>query len=337
MGSEKVPCSPCQISADVASLMKVRADTKRLLFNIEYMGPVPETIHTDPNRLRQILINLVGNAIKFTDEGGVRLVTRLLDTIQDKQQEKGNGPWIQFDVLDTGIGMNPEQAQRLFQPFVQADPSMARRFGGTGLGLVISRRFAEMLGGSLAMIETGEGRGTAMRVTIATGPLNGVRMLEHPLSATYVSSSPTPTSKPAPDLHGVRVLLAEDGIDNQRLIAHMLRKAGALVTIVDNGQSAAEEAVQALDGKRMYDVILMDMQMPIMDGYEAASRLRQQGYPGAIVALTAHAMASDREKCINAGCNDYTTKPIDRIRLLQIIRKYVTPARGAATPVEVAV
>ncbi len=314
-------CSPFQIVAEVASLMRVRADAKGLAFHVEYVGAVPETIRTDPTRLRQILINLLGNAIKFTEVGGVQLITRFVD---------GDKPRMQFDVIDSGIGVDPDLVAGLFQPFTQADTSMVRRFGGTGLGLTISKRLGQMLGGDVTLVESKPGVGACFRVTIETGPLDGVRMVENPGAATLLVKTSAPReSSPAQPL-ACRVLLAEDGPDNQRLVSFLLKKAGADVTVVENGQLAVNAALAARAESRAFDVILMDMQMPVMDGYHAATLLRQQGYTGTIVALTAHAMASDRDKCLAAGCDEYLVKPINREKLIAMVRRFASPAPAAA-------
>ncbi len=322
MGLEQIACNPCKLIAEVASLVEVKVDGQNLSFNVEYIGAVPETIQTDPTRLRQILINLIGNAIKFTEIGGVRLITRF---VEDKDT-----PVMQFDVLDTGIGMTEEQVAKLFQPFTQADASTTRKFGGTGLGLTISKRFAEMLGGDISVVETREGAGTTVRATVATGRLDGVKMIADPKSATSAVDEPADAdaSTDQSNLRDCHILLAEDGVDNQRLISLVMRKVGADVTVVENGKLAVEKALAAMnrrrrgDPSRTFDVILMDMQMPVMDGYEATSLLRRMGYTGPIIALTAHTMAGDREKCIKAGCDDYAGKPIDRKKLIALIKTY---------------
>ncbi|MFQ5503079.1 MAG: response regulator, partial [Phycisphaerae bacterium] len=262
----------------------------------------------------------IGNAIKFTDHGAVRLITRF---VPDE-----SNPQLQFDILDTGAGMTEEQAARLFRPFTQADSTTTRKFGGTGLGLTISKRFAEMLGGDISVVESEAGVGTRFRLTVAAGPLEGVKMIE---DANRPEARPTIPEKKKTDslqdlLKGCRILLAEDGPDNQRLIAHILKKSGADVTIKENGKLAYEAVTAVQDGcadAPGFDCILMDMQMPIMDGYEATGRLRQEGYNGPIIALTAHAMASDRQKCIDAGCDDYSAKPVDRKHLIETILKHV--------------
>ncbi len=313
---ERIACPLGQTLAEVQSLMQVRADAKKLLFEVEILGAVPETIQSDPTRLRQILVNLVGNAIKFTKTGSVRLVARFIGD--------GAEPYIQFDVIDTGLGMTEEQAGKLFQAFSQADSSTTRKFGGTGLGLNISKRLAQMLGGDIA-VESRPGEGSVFRVTVATGSLDGVRMVDGPAVLTIARPDPSAAPSGEVDRLDCRILLAEDGPDNQRLISHVLKKAGAEVTVTENGKLAVDAALSARDQGDPFDVILMDMQMPVMDGYEAAGLLRRRGYTGPIIALTAHAMASDRQRCLDTGCDDYATKPINRQNLIQAIRDRLPP------------
>ena len=312
MDAERVSCEPCGVIAEAVSLVGVQARAKGLPVTIQYEGAIPETIHTDPARLRQILINLLGNAIKFTETGTVRLATRLVDD--------GDAPLLQFDVIDTGQGITEQSRANLFQPFMQADASATRRIGGTGLGLAISKRFAEMLGGDVTVVATEIGVGSTFRATVATGSLDGVRLLDDPMSVTVVADIAPAIAQVQSDLQGCRILLAEDGPDNQRLISFLLKKAGADVTVEENGQLAIDAAMAARRAGTGFDVILMDMQMPVMDGYEATVELRRKGYTGPIIALTAHAMAGDREKCIKAGCNDYATKPVDRKKLIEAIQ-----------------
>ena len=312
------PCQPCRLIAEVLSLMRVSAESRGLALTLEYVGPVPETINTDATRLRQILVNLLSNAIRFTERGSVKLVVRL--------NTEAAQPLLQFDVRDTGIGLTSEQAAGLFQAFTQADESAKRRFGGTGLGLFISKRLAQMLGGDVVLVESHPGSGSCFRATVATGPLHGVRFIQDPLAATtWGQLGAEPASAEDLSLEGCRVLLAEDGPDNRRLITVFLEKSGASVTAVENGQLAVEQALAARAAGRPYDIILMDMQMPVMDGYEATRRLRQQGYTGAIVALTAHAMSGDCAKCLAAGCDEYVTKPVSRARLAKAIRGFFVP------------
>ncbi len=317
MTVERIDCSPCQIASDVASLMRSRAIAKNLSLHLKYNGPIPESIQTDPTRLRQILINLLGNAIKFTEQGSVCLTVAMMATADGSTR-------ISFEVTDTGVGITPEQMASMFQPFTQADTSTTRRFGGTGLGLTISRRLAQMLGGDIAGRST-PGQGSTFVVTIDTGSLEDVRQFndlnEAVWSAEHQPSDATPFE--ANDLLSRRVLLAEDGQDNRRLIAVMLGGHGISIEKADNGQIAVDKALQARDSGQPYDCILMDMQMPVLDGYDATRRLRQLGFRTPIIALTAHTMRGDRELCLAAGCDDYATKPVDCNVLLRMLARYM--------------
>jgi len=315
---QRIPCQPNQVLNDVAELMRVRADAKSLSLEIAYDGAIPESIHSDPARLRQILINLIGNALKFTETGGVRVTARLLDA------DTAN-PKMQFAVADTGIGMSAEQTTRLFLPFAQVDSSMTRKHGGTGLGLAISKRLARVLGGDIHVAST-PGAGSTFTVTFETGPIEKQKLLNAPAGS---QTNETP-QRPARVQLDCRVLLAEDGPDNQRLIAHILKKAGAEVIVADNGQIAHDLALAARDAGTPFQVILMDMQMPVLDGYAATRQLRQAGYTNPIVALTAHAMSTDRAKCLEVGCDEYLTKPVNRESLLAEVARQAAQDR---TPV----
>ncbi len=319
MMTERAACSPNQLVNDVVSLMKARSDAEGLSLDVEYIGLLPEIIHTDPTRLRQILVNLIGNAVKFTEIGSVRLIIRF---VRDHDE-----PLMQFDVADTGIGMTEEHVAKLFQPFTQADTSTTREYGGTGLGLTISKRFAELLGGDVIVVETQEGVGTRFRATVATGPLDGVRMIEAPTSVADVRAEAAKAtgSTDERDLRDCRILVAEDNPTNRVLVVGMLKKAGVQVTAVENGKLAADAALAARDEGKPFDVILMDIQMPVMGGYEATGLLRRNGYNAPIIALTAYAMEGDREKCIVAGCDEYITKPIDRKKLIETIQAHLQP------------
>ncbi len=320
LGVERASCSVIQLVADIASLMQVRADERGLYFKTEFVGSVPEKIESDPTRLKQILINLVGNAIKFTKTGGVRLVTQFVPA--SVNVDGSSEPMLQFEVIDTGVGMTPEELSRLFQPFSQADSSTTRRFGGTGLGLAITKRLANILGGD-AIAESCPGKGSTFRVTVATGPLGDTRFIDQPSAIAVTMTERVSVTTIENSLPNRRILLAEDGPDNQRLLMAVLRKAGAEVVIAENGKIAVETAVAAWESGTAFDAILMDMQMPVLDGYGATKALRQKGYPGIIIALTAHAMSQDREKCLHAGCDGYASKPIDRQRLIGTIQSHI--------------
>jgi PAS domain S-box-containing protein len=311
---ERLPCATRGILKEVDELMRARAEAKGLSLEIDCADSVPALIETDAVRLRQILINLLGNAIKFTDTGAIRL--RVLF------EDAAGGPRVCFEVSDTGIGISDEQLAKLFHPFSQADASITRRYGGTGLGLTISKRLTELLGGEI-MLASQPGRGSVVRVALPAGAVlqaeaAGAAVVEP--AAEPLAESPQPAA--GLSLEG-RILLAEDGPDNQRLIAYILRRAGAEVEIAENGGEAIECVRAALRAERPWDLILMDMQMPVLDGYSAARRLRQEGCQTPIVALTAHSMSGDRERCMEAGCNDYVTKPIDRARLIQTLARHM--------------
>ncbi len=328
MQIRKTHVSPFQLFGEVVDLMRVRAEAKGLYLHAQIHGLIPETIYTDPLRVRQILLNLIGNAIKFTELGGVTVDVQLRDYPKD--------PCLFFSVRDTGIGIPEDKIRQLFSPFTQLDNSATRKHGGTGLGLAISKRLIEMLGGTI-QVESTPGKGTTFTVRLplentAKVPLVQGRSWQKILPEQNVQKAPSP--RPCP-LAGYRVLLAEDGPDNQRLIAFVLRKAGAEVTVVENGKKAVEMAMATFPGwgKRFddpdepFDVILMDMQMPIMDGYTATRRLREMNYTRPIIALTAHAISGDREKCLAAGCDEYLTKPINREKLIDTVARFAARVR----------
>lgn len=307
-------CDLPLLIAELGSLLRPKAIEKSLEFRIVFDTPIPRLVRTDPLRLRQVLLNLLGNAIKFTDRGHVRLgVSCEIDAGQCL---------LRFDVTDSGIGMNPQQIARLFQPFTQVDESATRRFGGTGLGLAISQKLARLLGGDVG-VRSRFGEGSTFTVTLPGGASPAGAMLGSFEEA--VRSAPDPGPVPGKVKLRGRLLLAEDGRDNQRLIAAHLRSAGAEVVIAENGRVAVELATADA-----FDLVLMDMQMPELDGYTATSQLRRAGYRGPIIALTAHAMAEDREKCLRSGCNEYLSKPIDRSKLLETVAQHLARAASQA-------
>jgi len=301
--------------------MEMRAREKGLELVVERRGPIPELVRTDPTRLRQILLNLVNNAIKFTEQGHVSLRFGLERVEGGEPQGELPGERLAFEVVDTGVGLSPEQIQRIFRPFEQADNSTTRKYGGSGLGLAISQTLARLLGGDLACTSE-PGQGSTFRVTIDPGPLDGVRLLDQD---PQPSSHPRPTLPvlgPGPDLRG-RVLLAEDVAVNRRLISTILLRAGIRVEEAEHGRAALEKTLAARDAGQPFDIVFMDMQMPEMDGYEATRRLRQAGYLRPIVALTSHSMSGERQRCLEAGCDEYMTKPIDRLLLLQVLSRFL--------------
>lgn len=314
----KTRLSPWRDILDVVNLVRPRAEQKAVALDVEFLTPVPAQIETDPVRLGQVLTNLLGNAVKFTDRGSVRLEISYRTPLE-------GGPRLIFDVIDTGIGIDPEEARRLFQPFTQVDANMTRRFGGSGLGLHISRRLAGLLGGDVWIVESQRGRGSIFRATVDPGPIENVAMLT---PAQVLREPVSPPSAHTAEAHRrlarLRVLLVEDSPDNQRLISHILRKAGASVTLAENGRLGVEEALAAGNDGRPYDVIIMDMQMPVMDGYQATRVLRARRLEGPIIALTANAMAGDRQKCLDAGCDEFCTKPVDRSALVNLVAAIVS-------------
>ncbi|HEY2584974.1 MAG TPA: ATP-binding protein, partial [Tepidisphaeraceae bacterium] len=316
---ERSRCSPHRLILEVIDVLSVRAGQKGTSLGFEWAGSVPETIETDPTRLRQALTNLVGNAIKFTETGGVRVVARII--------QQPRAPRLSIDVIDTGVGIRPEVLGRIFEPFAQADTSITRRFGGTGLGLSISRQIAEALGGGIK-VASEFGKGSTFTLMVGIGSLVGVAMLE-PGAIDDAAPSQMRDVEPAVCLPGLRVLLAEDGASNRKLIGLVLTRAGAVLDCAEDGQAAVDMATA-----REYEVILMDMQMPVMDGYTAAAELRRRGVKTPILALTAHAMSGDEEKCRGAGCSGFLTKPADMDVLLRSVADATRPRRdtGASPP-----
>jgi signal transduction histidine kinase/CheY-like chemotaxis protein len=303
----------------VLDLMEGRARDKSLALAGVLENPVPRALRGDPTRLRQVLLNLLGNAIKFTERGRIELRVDV--------GRSGTSRRIRFEVLDTGIGMTPAQIERIFDPFSQADTSTTRRFGGTGLGLTISQRLVERMGGTID-VESRPGEGSRFGFSLPAPAIDG-----EPLVAALDAldeKAPAEGGILRQQLHG-RALLADDGPDNRRLIAHILERAGVHVSIAHDGQQALESVRAAEDAGTPFDVVLMDMQMPVLDGYEATRRLRALGYTRPILALTAHAMQGDRERCLRAGCDAFLTKPIRIPTLLTAVADAIL-RQSAAKP-----
>ncbi len=301
-------CTLCEILEDVDSMLRPQAERKKLEFGISHCDRVPAQIRTDPTRLRQCLVNLVSNAIKFTEKGHV-YVNVALETGND------NGPYIRFDVEDTGIGIKPQDHQRIFESFTQADGSTGRKYGGTGLGLAITRRLAKLLGGEVTV--TGEeGKGSTFSLIIPMS-LDSTKQLLSDAGDTADRMNAGGENRERIKFSG-HVLVAEDVQANQVLAKALLERMGLEVTIAANGNETVQKA-RAHD----FDLIFMDIQMPDMDGYQATRALREQGIKTPIIALTANAMKGDDEKCVEAGCDDYLPKPLDRRRLLEKIQKYL--------------
>jgi signal transduction histidine kinase/ActR/RegA family two-component response regulator len=299
-------CHPDRIVADVLRVLQVKADEKGLQLSVRWETKVPQLIYTDQSRVRQALINLIGNSIKFTAKGSVEVVGRFV--------EYQGRPQIEYDVIDTGIGIMESQLEKIFDPFVQADNSVTRRFGGTGLGLAITRKIARGLGGDLtAVSDVGDGSTFTMRIDC--GDVSGIPFIA-PSADQQSRVANVARQAPQRVSSDINVLLVEDGDTNRKLIKLLLERAGAKVTTAEHGGIGVELAM-----KQSFDVILMDMQMPVMDGYTAARRLRDEGLTLPIIALTAHTMTGDREKCLDAGCTDYLTKPINAEQMFAAIER----------------
>jgi two-component system sensor histidine kinase/response regulator len=306
--------SPFELAREVLTLLAPQASERDLTLVLEVPRPIPEVIETDLVRARQVLINLVGNAIKFTPAGSVRLVLRL------DEHELSDHRYLCFDVIDTGIGIPGDKLQQIFEPFSQADGSSTRRYGGTGLGLTISKRLALLLGGDI-QLQSELGKGSTFTLQLYAGELRRAALRQYTseeCQITLLSSPPAPTGAPAP--LAARILVVEDVELNQRLLAAVLRRAGATVDLADDGRQGMLLALEEARRGAPHDLVLMDMQMPVMNGYEASRALRAAGYTRPIIAMTAHAMSTDRDKCLAAGCTDYETKPIQRDRLLATCR-----------------
>lgn len=316
MEFERKRCSPHGILTEVLSVMRVRAQEKALNLEYEWLTPIPETILTDPARFRQAVVNLTANAIKFTESGTV--------TVRIAAYPEQSEPRFVCEVQDTGVGIPEAFLDRVFMPFHQVDNSNTRKFGGTGLGLSISQYIVEKLGGKIT-VESQLGKGSLFRATFQSGSLAGIPMLaEKPVDPCQCVQN---LSRGAiQKLRPIRVLLADDGVSNRDLISLVLTEAGTKVTCVENGQQAVERALA-----ESFDLILMDMQMPVMDGYTATSLLRTMNVRVPIVALTAHAMRGDADKCLRMGCSGYVSKPIQIDRLLQVINDTVGGPASSST------
>ena len=322
---EQIPIAIASLLADVIALTKVQTDAKQLGFGIDLETPIPKVIYGDPVRLRQILLNILGNAFKFTEKGKVKLNVGYDPTTKQ----------IYFDVIDTGIGLTEVQISRLFSAFSQADTSTTRRFGGSGLGLQISKNLAQLLGGDIA-VSSEPGVGSCFRVSIASGCTEAAEMIQQLENAKpkVDKLESNASSREQVSLKDLRIMLLEDGEDNQRLLRHLLSKAGAKVSVFSNGKLGIEAVTTngQLDGPLQspfpYDIVLTDIQMPELDGYSTTQLLRAKGFDHPIIALTAYAMEGNNVECLRAGCSDYLSKPVKREALLEMCAKW-SPANAA--------
>jgi CheY-like chemotaxis protein len=314
MSVEQVDFDLRSICDDVQALLQPAAIERALTLTLEYGADMPRTIKGDPARIRQVLLNLASNAVKFTEFGGVRIAVSRVDATT-----------LEVSVTDTGIGIAPEQLEKLFSRFTQADSSTTRRYGGTGLGLAISKKLVELMGGQIgAASEPGKGSRfwfvLPLSVTSAMATESGV-----PAGAGGNARVASSAATAAPKQSRGRLLLVEDNVVNQRVATHMLSKMGCEVDVAQHGREAIERL-----GRSCYDLILMDCQMPEMDGFEATRLIRNPASgvldPAVpVIAMTANAFAEDRERCLAAGMNDFLAKPVDRRTLALMLAKWLGP------------
>ena len=314
----KVPYDPRQVVHEAYSLLRGRATEKQIELEVEIVEPLPQAIETDPVRLRQVLVNFLSNAIKFTPSDSKVQVRLFVDRAGVEEAS------LCYEVEDEGIGMEPEQLSKLFRPFAQVDSTATRKEGGTGLGLSISKHLTEALGGRIEVVST-PGRGSRF---LARFPSSAAEPCPTNGTAKGPEQDRSAHAEVTTQLRG-SVLVAEDSPPIQQILRYLLSKHGLQAEIVGNGRQAVERA-QA----NPFDLILMDMQMPELDGYGAASSLRRDGYDRPIVALTAHAMRGDRDRCLQAGCTDYMTKPINARALAATLVRYLPPAVEVEVEVE---
>ncbi|MDR0610269.1 MAG: response regulator [Planctomycetaceae bacterium] len=351
---ESVPMSVKQLIDEIQQRELPKTEEKNLKFSVRYHEPFPELILGDPVRLRQIILNLTDNAVKFTSKGKIEIHCEMLKNSGSESPTKShkikiNGQQtcpeatiLKINVLDTGIGISPEQMEYLFQPFA-VDHSLTREFGGTGLGLSIAKRLAQLMDGNISVkSEPNVGSVfTLMLHVYLPSKQESATIIEKNFIKNSIDGSPSgsdsdthkpvnadlPESEsgqqPQQPLKNIRILLVEDMQINQLVISTQLRNAGAEVEVVGNGELGIQKITQDTENGLFFDVVLMDMQMPVKDGYEATAQLRSQGYNRPIIAVTAHALTGDREKTIEAGCNDYISKPVERKILIETIKKYL--------------
>ncbi len=286
--------------------LRSQADAKGLELRWEKVGKLPESSYVDEVALRRILINIVGNAIKFTDNGSISI--RVLTSGKSL---------LRIEVADTGIGISSDEAKRLFRSFSQADSSLSRRYGGTGLGLIVSKRLAQAMGGDVELTESEPGEGSCFAITLEAWP-RSVRVAPPLLKGRVREPKQSLHSLlAARPLHGMTILVVEDNASNQLLMKQILTRAGAEVLSADDGEKGI-----LLAQTQSVDLVLMDIQMPGLDGYQATLRLRQEGFDKPIIAVTAHALLEERLKCLDVGCNEYLSKPVNPHQLIATLRRF---------------
>ncbi len=306
---EKLIFDPRSVFDETLASLQLMAAEKGIGLHAEGLEALPLTMESDPLRIKQILMGIVGNAIKFTERGEVRLQIAAAAEAPGEQK-------LVILVSDTGRGLRAEEASHLFDVFSQGDESTTRRYGGTGVGLALSRRLARALGGDVMLAESTFGRGSVFKITLDAGA--AVMRLE--AAGLEPSRGPVRSAGTAADetsdIAGLKVLIVEDARDNQLLLGRILSREGAVFEIAENGELGVEKAL-----KGSFDIVLMDVQMPVMDGFQAMLRLRKLGYGKPIVALTAHAMREERDRCLTEGFTDHMSKPIDRRKLKELLHR----------------
>ncbi len=305
MKFETLPMCPRRFISEAMGLLSIRASEKGIQLQSIVDDSVPEYVVTDPLRLKQIVLNIVGNAIKFTNSGGVRLDCKYQPTDSDAGR-------LIFEIQDSGIGISSEQRSRLFKAFSQADESVTRKYGGSGLGLALSKKLATALGGDVRLINSQVGKGSTFLVEVKV-------KVEHAAHDAGDIAQQSKALSEVSNLDGLNILLVEDASDIQQLVASILKAKGAAVEVADHGQQGMQ---RALSGN--FDVVLMDVQMPVMDGLTATQKLRAMGYSTPIIALTAHAMLDMQRSCLDSGFTDVLVKPISIADMIEKIREYST-------------
>ena len=314
LDTEMIKCDMVPLLENIDSQMRPSAKNKNLDFRVLQCGQLPSQLRTDPSRLCQCLINLVGNAIKFTENGHVY--------INVSMEKADDGAFIRFDVEDTGIGISKDKLETIFESFTQADGSTTREYGGTGLGLTITQQLSQLLGGDLT-VKSQAGKGSVFSLTIPAGvDVNSVPPMD---KYEHINGDLEPKEDNAQLPMSGKVLVAEDNRANQMLVKLMLEKMGFEVTIANDGRQAFE-----IVSRQPHDLILMDIQMPRMNGYEATEAIRRKGIRTPIIALTANAMKGDDKKCFDAGCDAYVSKPVNRTKLYELMKKYIMDRMDSA-------
>jgi len=321
---------PCQLARDVATMMRSRIQEKGLSLSINCDGELPFAIQTDPTRVRQVLLNLLSNAVKYTETGGISVRIHLVN--QDPSLRM-----IAFDVVDTGSGLDPEHIESIFEPFAHTHGSNVAADHGAGLGLTISQQLAKLLGGNLTVMSTGP-QGTMFRFTVGTGSLEGIPLLEHQAADELELAAPSAIDQTIPSprhsLRSRRILVAEDAHESRMFMCALFQEEGAEVTLVENGVAAVEEIQTAIEADRSYHLILMDEQLPLMNGPQTVSRLREAGVKTPIISMKSSDLQGNEECPVPAGCDAQIRKPLDPQALIETACRFVAPLGSRGTTIQ---